>query len=52
LNTVLLNVQFNYLGMNRYIANAIAIAIVTGYNFWLIVKLSWRATVVTPPGAH
>jgi len=46
LNTALLNVQFNYFGVNRYLANAVAIAIVTGYNFWLVMKLSWRATVV------
>jgi dolichol-phosphate mannosyltransferase len=50
LNTALLNVQFNYFGVNRYLANAVAIGIVTGYNFWLVVKLSWRATVVTPNG--
>jgi len=42
LNTVLLNVLFNLLGMNRYVANAIAIAAVTGWNFWLNLKLSWR----------
>jgi len=42
LNTVLLNVQFNLLGMNRYLANAVAIAIVTGWNFYLNYKLSWR----------
>lgn len=50
LNTALLNVQFNYFGVNRYVANAVAIAIVTGYNFWIVVKLSWRATVVTRDG--
>ncbi len=43
LNTILLNLQFNLLGMNRYLANAIAIAAVTGWNFWLNYKLSWRA---------
>jgi len=43
LNTVLLNLQFNLLGMNRYLANAVAIAMVTGWNFWLNFKLSWRA---------
>jgi len=43
LNTVLLNLQFNLLGINRYLANAIAIAVVTGWNFWLNFKLSWRA---------
>jgi dolichol-phosphate mannosyltransferase len=43
LNTVLLNLQFNLLGINRYLANAVAIAVVTGWNFWLNFKLSWRA---------
>ncbi|MGO9594057.1 MAG: glycosyltransferase [Steroidobacteraceae bacterium] len=43
LNTVLLNLQFNLLGMNRYLANAVAIAAVTAWNFWLNFKLSWRA---------
>jgi dolichol-phosphate mannosyltransferase len=42
INTVLLNVQFNLFGVNRYVANAIAIAAVTGWNFWLNLKLSWR----------
>jgi dolichol-phosphate mannosyltransferase len=46
LNTILLNLQFNLLGMNRYLANAIAIGLVTGWNFWLNLKLSWRATGV------
>jgi dolichol-phosphate mannosyltransferase len=41
-NTVLLNLQFNLLGMNRYLANGVAIVIVTGWNFWLNFKLSWR----------
>jgi dolichol-phosphate mannosyltransferase len=46
LNTVLLNLLFNLVGMNRYLANAIAIVAVTGWNFWLNLKLSWR--VATP----
>ncbi len=51
LNVVILNLLFNYLGFNnfstgRYIANLIAIAIVTGWNFWLNLKLSWRVTQV------
>jgi len=44
INVVLLNVQFNYLGMNRYAANAVAIAVVTAWNFWLNLKLSWRTS--------
>jgi len=43
LNVILLNVQFNLLEMNRYLANAVAIALVMGWNFWLNVKLGWRA---------
>jgi dolichol-phosphate mannosyltransferase len=46
LNTILLNLQFNLLGINRYVANAVAIGVVTGWNFWLNMKLSWRATAV------
>ncbi len=42
INATLLNLQFNLLGMNRYVANAVAIAAVTGWNFWLNLKLSWR----------
>jgi dolichol-phosphate mannosyltransferase len=49
LNTALLNIQFNLLHMNRYIANAIAIAMVTGWNFWLNLKLSWG--MADPSGA-
>jgi dolichol-phosphate mannosyltransferase len=44
LNVILLNVQYNYLGMNRYVANAIAIGLVTFWNFLLNLKLSWRDT--------
>jgi dolichol-phosphate mannosyltransferase len=43
INTILLNVQFNLLHMNRYLANAIAIAVVTGWNFWLNLTISWRS---------
>ena len=42
INATLLNLQFNLLGMNRYVANAVAIAAVTAWNFWLNLKLSWR----------
>jgi dolichol-phosphate mannosyltransferase len=42
INTVLLNLQFNVLHMNRYVANAVAIAAVTAWNFWLNLKVSWR----------
>ncbi len=42
INATLLNLQINLLGMNRYVANAVAIAAVTGWNFWLNLKISWR----------
>jgi dolichol-phosphate mannosyltransferase len=47
INATLLNLQFNLLGMNRYVANAVAIAAVTGWNFWLNLKLNWRAAEPT-----
>jgi dolichol-phosphate mannosyltransferase len=49
LNTVLLNLQFNLLGINRYVANGIAIVFVTGWNFWLNFKLSWRVAAPDVP---
>ncbi len=47
LNVVLLNIFFNVFGLNRYLANFCAIAIVTFWNFWVNLKLSWRVTEVT-----
>jgi len=49
LNVMLLNLLFNHLGLNRYLANLIAIAVVTLWNFWLNLKLSWRVTDVQEP---
>jgi dolichol-phosphate mannosyltransferase len=46
LNVLLLNVFFNIFGINRYVANLLAIAIVTLWNFWVNLKLSWRVTDV------
>jgi dolichol-phosphate mannosyltransferase len=46
LNVLLLNLFFNVFGINRYVANLIAIAIVTVWNFWFNLKLSWRVTDV------
>jgi len=45
-NVVLLNLLFNGAGLNRYLANLIAIALVTFWNFWVNLKLSWRVTAV------
>jgi dolichol-phosphate mannosyltransferase len=41
---LLLNLLFNTFGINRYVANLLAIAIVTVWNFWVNLKLSWRVT--------
>lgn len=43
-NVLILNALFNGLGWNRYLANLVAIGIVTLWNFWLNFKLSWRVT--------
>ena len=40
-NVLILNVLFNWLAMNRYIANAIAILLVTIQNYTLNLKLGW-----------
>ncbi len=41
LNLILLNLMFNLAHINRYVANLIAIGIVTGWNYWLNKKLNW-----------
>lgn len=46
LNVLLLNLLYNAFGINRYLANLIAIALVTLWNFWVNLKLSWRITEV------
>jgi dolichol-phosphate mannosyltransferase len=49
LNVLLLNGLYNLLGINRYLANLLAIAVVTLWNFWVNLKLSWRVTDVRKP---
>ena len=44
LNVLLINLLYNFFGINEYIANLIAIATVTFWNFWFNLKLSWRVT--------
>jgi dolichol-phosphate mannosyltransferase len=46
LNVLVLNLVFNFLIPNRYIANLVAIAVATVWNFWVNLKLSWRVTEV------
>ncbi|MDF5731277.1 MAG: glycosyltransferase family 2 protein, partial [Rhizonema sp. PD38] len=45
-NVLVLNLVFNFIIANSYIANLIAIASVTIWNFWINLKLSWRVTQV------
>jgi dolichol-phosphate mannosyltransferase len=44
LNVGILNILVNFLKVNQYLANLIAIAMVTIWNFWINLKLSWRVT--------
>jgi dolichol-phosphate mannosyltransferase len=44
LKALFLNFFFNVLQLNQYISNFIAIALVTVWNYWINVKLSWRVT--------
>ncbi len=46
LKVLLLNILFNGLGVNAYLANLVAIAIVTVWNFWINLKLNWRVTEI------
>jgi dolichol-phosphate mannosyltransferase len=41
LNVVLLNILFNYGHIDRYVANAIAIVLVAGWNYAVNRKLNW-----------
>jgi dolichol-phosphate mannosyltransferase len=43
LNVVILNLLFNFAGINRYVANAIAIVAVTAWNYGLNKRLNWSA---------
>jgi dolichol-phosphate mannosyltransferase len=47
LSVLLLALQVDVLGANRYVANAIAIALVTAWNFWMNKAFSWA-----PPEAR
>jgi dolichol-phosphate mannosyltransferase len=46
LNVLIVNLLYNLLGVNEYLAKLIAIAMVTVWNFWFNLKLSWRVTEV------
>jgi dolichol-phosphate mannosyltransferase len=44
LNVLIVNILFNIVHINEYLAKLIAIAMITFLNFWLNSKLSWRVT--------
>ncbi len=44
LNVGILNILVNFFHVNDYLANLMAIALVTIWNFWINLKLSWRVT--------
>lgn len=46
LQALIVNFLFNILGINKYVAKLMAIVVVTVWNFWLNLKLSWRVTDV------
>lgn len=46
LQALIVNLLFNVLGINEYLAKLMAIAAVTLWNFWINMKLSWRVTQV------
>lgn len=46
INVLVLNLVFNFVISNRYLANLIAIAVATLWNFWVNLKLSWRVTQI------
>lgn len=54
LNVAFLNLFFNVFELNRYIANAFAIVLVTGWNYWLNRQLNWAplSTSANPASAR
>jgi dolichol-phosphate mannosyltransferase len=43
-NVVILNIEFNFFHMNRYLANLVAIGLVTLWNYKTNKEFSWRVT--------
>jgi dolichol-phosphate mannosyltransferase len=46
LQALVVNLLFNLLKVDQYLAKLIAIALVTLWNYWINLKLSWRVTQV------
>jgi dolichol-phosphate mannosyltransferase len=51
LNVAILYALFSKFGIDRYLANGIAIGVVALWNFWLNLKLNWSVTDVEPQPA-
>ena len=43
-SVLLLNAQVTWLHLNLYLANLIAIVVVSVWNFWLNLRFGWGAT--------
>lgn len=52
LHVGLLHLQTGPLGLNRYLANAVAIVLVAAWNYWLGLRFAWRAPSSSPPAAR
>lgn len=44
LNVLIINLLYNLFYFNEYLANIMAIALVTFWNFWFNLKLNWRTS--------
>ncbi len=44
LSVVLLNIQVNWFGVNRYLANTVTILVTMLWNYTLNKRLGWRTT--------
>lgn len=55
LNLLILNILFNWFGMNRHLANGIAIIMAISWNYLVNERLGWRSTsenvATTPNGS-
>lgn len=43
INLILINIQFNWFGVNRYLANATSIVATTFWNYFMNKRLGWKA---------
>lgn len=48
-NVLLINFQVKVLGWNAYLANLVAIVLVSVWNFWLTLRWGWQPTALGQP---